>query len=242
MKKFSLIISLILNVILLAFIGYYSYKENYIQRAIIKASVTAGTMSPLEALTNNSVYASKVTSYQVLPNDPGGIIFLGDSLTNNGNWSELFPHNQVKNRGIGGDKTYGVLNRLDDVIAAKPDKIFLMIGTNDILSGRSSSDVINDYDKIVSKILNTSPSTKIFLQSVLLINNQKSSFAKDSNVKIETVNKEIKSLADKYSLTYIDVSSILSQNGQLKTELTPDGIHLNINGYLIWRDVLKPYI
>ena len=64
-------------------------------------------------------------------------LFLGDSLTEYGNWRELFPGLDIKNRGIAGDTTDGVLHRLDGITALSPDKIFLMIGINDLLMGRS---------------------------------------------------------------------------------------------------------
>ena len=56
------------------------------------------------------------------------LVFLGDSITDDGNWDKLFPNLSAENRGIGGDSTLGLLNRLDQIIALQPSQIFLMIG------------------------------------------------------------------------------------------------------------------
>jgi lysophospholipase L1-like esterase len=64
---------------------------------------------------------------------PGSIVFLGDSITDFFRVNEFFPGVYVINRGISGDTTDGVLNRLaESVYELSPSKIFLMIGTNDL--------------------------------------------------------------------------------------------------------------
>jgi lysophospholipase L1-like esterase len=57
---------------------------------------------------------------------------LGDSLTEWGNWHELVPEHRIINRGIAGDTSSGVLDRLQEVIERRPKVVFVMIGTNDI--------------------------------------------------------------------------------------------------------------
>ena len=51
----------------------------------------------------------------------GRTIFLGNSITEMGDWKTLTGDTTVLNRGIGGDITYGVLDRLDEVIRHRPD-------------------------------------------------------------------------------------------------------------------------
>ncbi|HPQ96908.1 MAG TPA: GDSL-type esterase/lipase family protein, partial [Thiolinea sp.] len=64
----------------------------------------------------------------------------------------------MKNRGIGGDDTGGVLGRLDEVVRSRPDKIFLMIGTNDLSAGKSVEQIIANYRLILRRIREASPS------------------------------------------------------------------------------------
>jgi hypothetical protein len=65
----------------------------------------------------------KETHFRSLPNEANEIIFLGDSITDGCNWSEMFHDLRVKNRGISADITDGVLDRLDEVVESKPLKI-----------------------------------------------------------------------------------------------------------------------
>ena len=48
------------------------------------------------------------------------IVFIGNSITNGAEWNELFPQKRVKNRGISGDTSEGVFDRLDAVVNVKP--------------------------------------------------------------------------------------------------------------------------
>src|SRR5580692_3529611 len=62
-------------------------------------------------------YPQRIAKFQSEPIVTGRIIFLGNSITEIGPWAKLTGDTTVVNRGIGGDITYGVLKRLDDVIA-----------------------------------------------------------------------------------------------------------------------------
>ena len=70
-------------------------------------------------------YRLRCLRFALEPHHADSIVFLGDSMTDNGNWKDLFPHEHVINMGIGGDTTQGLLNRLPQVIRLKPKKIFL---------------------------------------------------------------------------------------------------------------------
>ena len=95
------------------------------------------------------------------------MVFLGDSITRGGQWHELFPGVAVKNRGIGGDVTTGVLSRLDPITRGRPAKVFLMIGTNDLFRGTPGQEVAANVGEIVRRIGRESPDTRVFVQSVL---------------------------------------------------------------------------
>src|SRR5689334_13421403 len=85
-------------------------------------------------------YPQRVAAFEKEPVVPGRIIFLGNSITQLGDWKKLLNDTTVINRGIAGDITFGVLKRLDDVIRRHPSKIFLLIGINDI--GRDIPDAV----------------------------------------------------------------------------------------------------
>ncbi len=106
-------------------------------------------------------YYHKKEHFELLPNTPNSILFLGDSITDNAEWVELFGNNpRVKNRGIGGDDTDGVLGRLKEVTESQPNKIFIMIGTNDLAYGKSKEYVLKIYREILERIKSDSPTLK----------------------------------------------------------------------------------
>ena len=83
-------------------------------------------------------------------------------FTNGAEWNELFPRKRVKNRGISGDTSEGVYDRLDALVKGKPAKIFILIGINDISRGIEVETIVQNMKRIVEKIQNESPKTKIY--------------------------------------------------------------------------------
>ena len=84
------------------------------------------------------------------------IVMLGNSITAECEWSELLQNKSILNRGIIGDGTFDILARLTPIIQAKPRKIFLLIGVNDLLFHPLS--IIGDnYEKIVKRIKTETP-------------------------------------------------------------------------------------
>ena len=93
---------------------------------------------------------------------PKDIVFIGNSITNGAEWSELFPQKRVKNSGISGDTSEEVYDRLEAIVKGKPAKIFILIGINDISRGIEVETIVQNMKQIVEKIQNESPKTKIY--------------------------------------------------------------------------------
>ena len=188
-----------------------------------------------------SLKKSKTSHLKTLPIQEGKIVMLGNSITAEGVWHELLQNSDIINRGVIGDGTSDILERLDPIIAAKPRKIFLLIGVNDLLFTPLSK-IEENYEKIVSRIILETPKTQLYLESVLPIHNDLRRNGM-KNEDIDTLNLAISRLAKKYGLTYIDLNSKLKNTeGSLQTELSLDGIHLNGEGYLILRKNLESFI
>jgi hypothetical protein len=113
---------------------------------------------------NQQVKRQTMSKLRVTPKD---IVFLGNSITEGGNWAEFFGNANVRNRGIGGDRVEWIFDRVDYLIAAQPKKLFLMIGINDINGGRSSRQVIDDVKRLLEMWQKGSPKTSIYVQSIL---------------------------------------------------------------------------
>ena len=77
--------------------------------------------------TYTPYYHQRASHFATLPIDSDDIVILGNSLTDNGRWEEMFNNPNIKNRGIIGDNVQGVSDRVDFVTKGHPRKIFLLI-------------------------------------------------------------------------------------------------------------------
>ncbi|RWY53686.1 GDSL-type esterase/lipase family protein [Mucilaginibacter gilvus] len=184
----------------------------------------------------------RIAIFQKQPIVKGGIIFLGNSITEMGNWGKLLKDTTVLNRGIGGDITYGLLKRLDDITDREPKKLFILIGINDIGKDIPDSVIAYNYFKIVKQVHAKSPGTKIFVQSILPLNPLHAGFPQhyDKTQHIPIVNAMLKANATAMNYTYIALTPLFTdKNGRLKDEYTFEGLHLRPEAYVIWVDYLK---
>jgi lysophospholipase L1-like esterase len=167
---------------------------------------------------------------------------LGDSITDEGEWTELLGLN-VKNRGISGDTTERILHRLDTILESKPKQVFLMIGINDLMNnGKSVTVTLEKYKKILREFQEKTPKTKVFVQSVLPVNNKVYLYWEDNN-NVVRINSGLKNLAKEFNYEYIDIFVLLlDSENNLDTKYTVDGLHLNGHGYLVWKAVLEKYM
>jgi lysophospholipase L1-like esterase len=190
---------------------------------------------------HSTYYYQKKTLHEQLPAIKKGIVLLGDSITDGCEWNELFKSKKVQNRGISGDVTQGVLDRLDDILKHRPKKIYLMIGVNDLARGKSVEYVIDNIKKIAQKVHTNAPKTKLYIQSILPVNIAFDKFKNHTNKtnEILQINKAIANLAGK-TFTYINLyDAFTDANGQLDKKYSNDGLHLNGSGYLNWKKYIK---
>lgn len=188
-------------------------------------------------------YYQRATLLEQLPTDSVDIVFLGNSITNAGEWRELFGNIHVKNRGISGDICEGVLARLSGITSGKPNKIFLMIGVNDLGRGASIDSIATATRKIIEKIQTETPQTQIYLQSVLPVNDAFGMFRNHTArwMDIKPLNQKLRILAENAKIAYIDLYSsfIAPETEKLNPEYTNDGLHLLGNGYLKWVEIIR---
>lgn len=194
----------------------------------------------------STFYYQRATLFEELPVTSSDIIFLGNSITNGGEWAELFDNPNVKNRGISGDVCMGVYDRLDAILKGSPAKIFLLIGINDVDRGASADTIVERIGMIVDKIRKDSPATKIYLQSVLPVSDHYKMFNGHTSrwEVVPEINKGLVRLADDRGVKYIDLYSHFIDNttGKMNIEYTNDGLHLLGKGYKKWVGIVKPYV
>src|SRR5579875_922201 len=198
-----------------------------------------------DATKFSTYYLQRLTHFRTLPQTKGDIIFLGNSITDGAEWSELFQDIHIKNRGISGDITDGVLYRLNEVADRKPAKIFLLIGVNDLAGNKPPDSVAKNIFLIAQRVRASSPSTQLYVQSILPVNDQLGKFPTHVNksAQIVRVNQLLKDSASFYGYTFVDLhTSFCDASGKLNTTYTNDGLHLKGEGYLLWKHIIYPYV
>ncbi|MEY4892968.1 MAG: hypothetical protein RIQ34_1580 [Bacteroidota bacterium] len=133
-------------------------------------SCLRGQSQSWDSSYQTTYYDQKLTLFRLLPDTKGEIVFLGNSITDIGEWSEIWQNPTVKNRGISGDITFGVLARLDEVLSSKPKKLFVMIGVNDIARNIPGAVILSNYRRLIDRVQIESPRTQLIMQSVLPTN------------------------------------------------------------------------
>jgi lysophospholipase L1-like esterase len=189
----------------------------------------------------------------------GQILFTGSSLM------EQFPIAEyclssgldvtVYNRGISGTTTDEFLAEIDAVLfGPEPSRVFINIGTND-LAERTDGEhwqmhLLKNYESILQQLKTRLPETEVYLMAYYPVNmDVLRSFGKDKKFGLRSkehmadTNAKIALLAEKYGYQFIDVNDgITDADGNLKKEITVDGIHMYARGYESIFEALKPYI
>lgn len=191
-------------------------------------------------------YVKRIAVFKKQPISTEKIIMLGNSITEGGDWKKLLADTTIVNRGISGDVTFGVLNRLDEITKRKPSKVFLLIGINDLSRNTPTEVIIENIFNIAYRIRAASPKTQLFVQSILPLNESFQNFPKQFKGKQEQVihiNSQLSKYADKMKYAYLDLySKFTDKSGNLEAKYATDGLHLTAAGYQNWSSILKPYL
>jgi lysophospholipase L1-like esterase len=187
-------------------------------------------------------YLDQVAIFNKQPIVTGKIMFIGNSITEGANWKKLLKDSTIINRGISGDITFGVLNRVEDVIKRKPSKLFILIGINDLFKEIPDEVILQNILSFIRQVKSGSTKTTLFIQSILPVNKSFKNFPKnyDKEDHIVTINTQLKKLNKHFGYTYIDLyNQFTDANLQLDEKYSYDGLHLNTSGYLHWVEIIK---
>lgn len=190
-------------------------------------------------------FHQRVSFFKSMPQLTDEIIFLGNSITDGAEWAQLFADLRITNHGISGDITAGVIHRLPVVAERRPHKVFLLIGTNDLARGIAPDSVLMNIRHIADYIKHSSPATKLYVQSILPVNESFGKFGNHTkNTKvIQQLNEQLKKEAQRNHFVYVDIASTLADDkGRLKKEFTNDGLHLTGQAYHVWKHALYAYL
>lgn len=198
----------------------------------------------------SSTYFARINEFKIYNRfaKPGGIVFLGDSLTQRYPLADFYPNMPIYNRGIDGDTTLGVLKRLDvSVFALQPSIVVLQIGTNDLqVAELAPKATIENIQLILSKIKEGLPYVKILLVSLYPVNEtpdkliEKIVVGPRTNQDLMWMNSHLKTFDH---VEFIDVyPSLCDATGNLEMRYTKEGLHLSLNGYAQVTEKIKPVL
>jgi len=169
-----------------------------------------------------------------MPTKINQIVFLGNSITDNCEWAELFQNSKIVNRGIGGDVIVNITSRIDNVFISQVDKIFLMIIVNHLQRGYTMIEIIKQYDLLPYTIKKKSSNAKVYIQSVLPVD-----IEGFNHLEVIKLNLEIAELAHKYNFIYVNLfDKLKSKDGKLDEKYSDDGMYLNGASYLVWKNAI----
>jgi lysophospholipase L1-like esterase len=175
---------------------------------------------------------------QNLPIDTGAVIFLGNSIIERYPIQEMFGSPRLKNRGISGDLTLGLLDRVNDVVKQMPSALFIEGGINDFENDLSPQNTLNNFKTLVQRIKHKLPNCKIYVLAVMPVQR----YVAD----IQLYNQMLQKYCTTNQLVWIDTYSPFLLQKTTETHaneaLTTDGLHLNDKGYRLLTNLLQPFV
>jgi lysophospholipase L1-like esterase len=153
------------------------------------------------------------------------------------------------NQGISGEISRGLLERLPLFDEVKAEVIFVMIGINDLLRGIPPAQILENQRLIIRDLLTWHPNSEIVVQSILPHSGPQATWeGRDRlleipNEQIKSINRELEAIARNEGVRFLNLYPLFANaEGNLKPELSTDGLHLNDEGYEVWRAALMTYI
>jgi len=175
--------------------------------------------------------------YDSLSIDSNDIVLVGNSLTRRFPF-EILTNTHIINRGIDGNTCQQVLGRITSINMKHPKRILLEIGINDLLRDKVSVDsLFTSYKELAFKIRRETPQTKLCIQSLLPVAKES-----DVNSKITKINQRLLIFCQNNNIEYIDLFPLFLKSGRMNSALSYDGLHLNIQGYKVWKSKINNYL
>jgi lysophospholipase L1-like esterase len=162
------------------------------------------------------------------------VVFLGDSITQGGDWGAWFPELNCVNLGVGGNTTEDVLSRLEGVVAARPDEIVLLIGTNDLGMRRSVESLVRNIQSILVDLRRDLPGSRMLVQSIMPRGREFADRIRDANIHLRQFSATVHA-------QFLDLWPTMAlEDGELNPTYSDDRLHLNEAGYEAWLSELRP--
>lgn len=232
-----------------------SFTSRALSQALPQASQAAPTPATQTGTRHQLNYQQWVSLLQqealaAAENPPAHLaVLLGDSISLWFPPDLLPPERNWLNQGISGDTTDRLQARLNLLDPVRPQTIVVMIGINDLIWGADDRAILTRYRQIVRYLRRTHPGAQIVVQSILPHAADQATWeGRDRllalpNARIQALNQELMAIAQSEGVYYLDLYPLFANaDGNLKMTLSTDGLHLNPQGYLVWRAALQLYL
>ncbi len=172
-------------------------------------------------------------------------VFLGDSLTvgfqaySGIDNAEFLCRTSMSVGGVFNEEEDGT-SLLEKVRAAKPGKIYVMLGVNEYIVPDNKALVMEKYSRLIDVLKAENPDAKIYMQSVFPYSKEKDEAGKIKNSVIYDYNKTLLEMSKEKQVYFVDVfNAVVDDEGFLREELTSDGVHLGVEGCGLWAEYLR---
>ncbi len=162
------------------------------------------------------------------------VVFLGDSITQGGDWETWFPELNTLNFGIGGSTSEDILHRLDTVVAAEPDEIVLLVGTNDFGMRRNVESLVRNVQSILVDLRRDLPGSRLLVQSIMPRGREFADRIREANIHLRQFSATVHA-------QFLDLWPAMAlDDGEINPRFSDDRLHLTEAGYEIWLSELRP--
>jgi len=225
------------------------YPSQWLPGKVVSATVSSAAPSdssssaPGSSASNASSGSAKAGSYD----DFASAVFIGDSLTYGIN-----EYSVAKNAGVYADNGMSTSNVLtkkvsisgtnqlvaDALKQAKPSKVYILLGSNDI-NWMSQSTFITNYGKVIDSLKAAAPDAVCYVQSIFPVTAAYEKTTGITNDKINTFNSALTKLCSGKGVKYVDVSTaLMGTDGKLLPNAASDGYNIKKAYYKTWFDYL----
>jgi lysophospholipase L1-like esterase len=194
-------------------------------------------------------YFERLEAFKAEVVQPGGIVLLGSSHFEWFDTDRFLPGRRFVNRGIASDRLgigdHGILHRLDiSVFDVQPSFIVFSNGVNDLgelwRNGEPSLEAIFEaYERVVLAIRAGLPDVAMLIVNELPTSGRFTGI----NTLIPPLNAHIRHVAERSGCQHLDFyNKVVGETGELRNDLTWDGLHLNDAGYALLAETLEPFL
>lgn len=168
------------------------------------------------------------------------ICFFGHSQISGIDYQQNYPNKKMITLGYPGETAEGMILRIEQVKCVKPEKVFFQEGANSLWWTDERFD--ENYNAVIDSLRKAVPDAKLYVINILPMRNGTLG-SSQRNESIHHRNEYIANYCSTHDLTLIDAYSAFADSiGDLREELSIDGVHFNADGYEVLRHQLDPYI